>query len=90
MSDLPAAAETKPSTAPARSKETKTITITVPSRIHEALQKAADLRGLGEEVPELVKNGLFLAYSSKEGWLLQLPQIIATPIPGQQELPLAV
>lgn len=87
MSDVATTPEAKPGTPPAKSKETRTITITVPTRLHESLQKAADDRGLGEEVSELIKNGLFLAYSSKDGWLLQLTPMTSAPVPGQAELP---
>lgn len=83
---------TPPESPPARpsraARGTRTVTLTLPARLYDSLDLAAKQRGMGEDVPELMKNGLFLAYSSKEGWLLQLPKINVDPDPRQGELPL--
>ena len=66
-----------------------TLTLTIPEKIRDALQKAADQRGYGEDVPEFVKNGLMLAMHSTGGWTLKLePPEPPAPDPKQPELPL--
>ena len=53
------------------------------------MQAKADERGLGEDVPELIKNGFMLALHSPEGWTLKLkPPAPPPPDPRQIELPL--
>lgn len=66
-----------------------TLTLTIPDKIRDALQKAADQRGYGEDVPEFVKNGLMLAMHSAHGWTvkLEVPEP-PRPDPNQAELPL--
>ena len=64
------------------------LTLTIPDKIRDALQDLADERGLGEDVPELVKNGFMLALQSQEGWTLRLKPRVKAPDPRQQELPL--
>lgn len=62
------------------------LTLTIPDKIRDALQAQADERGLGEDVPELIKNGFMLAMHSPEGWKLKLKP--PAPDPRQIELPL--
>ena len=68
-----------------------TLTIRIPDKIRDALQAHADERGLGEDVPELLKNGFMLALHSPEGWTLKLKPVpkAACPDPRQLALPLA-
>lgn len=68
------------------SVESKTLTITIPAPIYEALEKEGD--ALGESASEVVKAGLRLAYKAKEGWLLKLEPRPAKGDPNQTELPL--
>lgn len=63
-------------------------TITIPARIATALEAEATRRGFGEDIPELVRNGLMLACQSPEGWTLRLPLPATEPDPRQAELPL--
>jgi hypothetical protein len=64
------------------------LTITIADKIRDALQAEADRRGLGEDVPELLKNGFMLALQSQEGWVLKLQPAAPRPDPRQIELPL--
>lgn len=63
-------------------------TITIPARIAEALEVEAARRGFGEDIPELIRNGLMLACQTPEGWTLRLSLPSAAPDPRQTELPL--
>lgn len=64
------------------------LTLTIPDKIRDALQALADERGMGEDVPELVKNGFMLAMHAEEGWTLKLKPVVKAPDPRQPELPL--
>ena len=64
------------------------LTLTIPDKIRDALQAKAEERGLGEDVPELIKNGFMLALHSPEGWTLKLEAVSKAPDPRQIELPL--
>lgn len=64
------------------------LTLTIPDKIRDALQSQADERGLGEDVPELIKNGFMLAMHSPDGWHLRLRPVSKAPDPRQGELPL--
>jgi len=66
------------------------LTLTIPDKIRDALQAKADERGLGEDVPELIKNGFMLAMHSPEGWTLKLEAVAKVPDPRQIELPLTM
>ena len=68
-----------------------TLTIRVADKIRDALQAQADQRGLGEDVSELLKNGLMMAMSSPEGWTLKLQPVgkAAAPDPRRLALPLS-
>lgn len=66
------------------------LTLTIPDKIRDALQAQADERGLGEDVPELIKNGFMLAMHSPEGWQLRLKPVMKAPDPRQTELPLTL
>lgn len=66
--------------------ESKTLTITIPAPIYEALEKEGD--ALGESASEVVKAGLRLAYKAREGWALKLQPRPARDDPHQTELPL--
>jgi Arc/MetJ-type ribon-helix-helix transcriptional regulator len=68
------------------SVESKTLTITIPAPIYEALEQEGE--ALGESASEVVKNGLRLAYKAKEGWTLKLQPRPARDDPNQTELPL--
>lgn len=67
--------------------ESKTLTITIPAPIYEALEKEGE--ALGESASEVVKNGLRLACKASEGWCLKLELRPARVDPNQTELPLA-
>lgn len=64
------------------------LTLTIPDKIRDALQAQADERGLGEDVPELIKNGFMLAMHSPDGWQLKLRPVAKASDPRQIELPL--
>lgn len=65
-----------------------TITLRIPTKIAEALQAHADERGFGEEVSELIRNGLMQAMQSQEGWQIKLKPATKPPDSNQTELPL--
>jgi hypothetical protein len=66
------------------------LTLTIPDKIRDALQTHAEERGYGEDVPELLKTGLMIAMSAKEGWTLKLNAPVKAPDPRQPELPLTL
>lgn len=66
--------------------ESKTLTITIPAPIYEALEQEGE--ALGESASEVVKTGLRMAYKAKEGWLLKLEPRPARGDQNQTELPL--
>ncbi len=65
-----------------------TLTIRIADKIREAMQALADERGLGEDVPELLRNGLMLAMHSPEGWTLKLQPVRKTPPPDPRQIAL--
>lgn len=62
------------------------MTITLPSRIEDALNRKGAEYELGG--PEFLKNFLFTAAHAKEGATLKLDLTPAAPDPRQAELPL--
>jgi hypothetical protein len=62
------------------------MTITLPTRIEDALNKKAAEFELGG--PDYLKNLLFTAAHAKEGVVLKLDLAPAAPDPNQAELPL--
>lgn len=86
MSDqAPIEAPVKKSDGP---KDKGSLTMTIPAKIRQAMQALADKRGLGEDVPELLKNLLLLAYQAGEGCTFKLEPVPDAPLPFQAELPL--
>lgn len=85
--ETPKAEPVKPASASTKGK--CSLTITLPDRMRDSLQAAADERGLGEEVPEFLKNGFFLAMHSSEGWVLKLKPVARPSDVPHPELPLA-
>ena len=69
-------------------KEKGSLTLTIPAKIRQAMQVLAEKRGLGEDVPELLKNLLLLAYQASEGCTFKLEPVADAPVPFQEELPL--
>lgn len=69
-------------------KDKGSLTLTIPAKIRQAMQALADKRGLGEDVPELLKNLLMLAYQASDGCNFKLEPVADAPVPFQEELPL--
>jgi|GEM_PF-3785222 len=75
----------KPSATP---KDKGSLTMTIPAKIRQSMQALADKRALGEDVPELLKNLLMLAYQAPQGCTFKLEPVPDAPLPDQGELPL--
>ena len=85
MSQTVIEAPVKPSPG---TKDKGSLTITIPAKIRQSMQAFADKRGLGEDVPELLKNLFMLAYQSEQGCTFKLEPVPDAPLPDQEELPL--
>ena len=62
----------------------KTITITIPEVLHQALSNEG--KELGQEPGDVIKTGLHIAYKASEGWTLKLKPVGLPPDPNQLEL----